>query len=54
MNSKPDQNLIALKSLESLEKIADGKANKVFIPFDTTKAMGTLGTAAEIIKDSKN
>ena len=54
MNSKPDQNLIALKSLESLEKIADGKANKVFIPFETTKAMGTLGTAAEIIKDSKN
>ena len=54
MNSKPDQNLIALKSLESLEKIADGNANKVFITFDTTKAMGTLGTAAEIIKDSKN
>ncbi len=54
MNTKPDQNLVALKSLETLEKVADGKANKVFIPFDATKAMGALGAATEIIKgDSK-
>ncbi len=53
MDTKPDQNLVALKSLEALEKIADGKANKVFIPFDASKAMGGLGAAAEIIKNDK-
>ena len=50
MNAKPDSNLIAIKSLEAMERVADGKANKVFIPFDTTKAMGSLGAAAELIK----
>lgn len=50
MNTKPDQNLVALKSLETLEKVADGKANKVFIPFDATKTLGALGAATEILK----
>ena len=50
MNAKPDSNLIAIKSLEAMERVADGKANKVFIPFDATKAMGSLGAAAELIK----
>ncbi len=53
MQTKPDQNLIALKSLEALEKVADGSANKVFIPFDATKALGTLGAASEILKSDK-
>lgn len=50
MNAKPDENLVAIKSLEALEKIADGKANKVFIPFDANKAMGVLGASSEILK----
>lgn len=53
MDSKPDENLVALKSLEALEKVADGSANKVFIPFDATKAMGALGAAGEILKADK-
>lgn len=53
MDTKPDQNLVALKSLEALEKISQGSANKVFIPFDATKAMGALGAATEILKNDK-
>ena len=53
MKAKPDQNLIALKSLETLEKVSEGSANKVFIPFDATKAMGALGAATEIVKGNK-
>ena len=53
MNAKPDENLVAIKSLETLEKVADGKATKVFIPFDTTKAMGALGAATEVLKNDK-
>lgn len=53
MKAKPDQNLIALKSLEALEKVSEGSANKVFIPFDATKAMSALGAATEIVKGNK-
>ena len=48
MKAKPDSNLVALKSLEALEKVSQGTANKVFIPFDATKAMGALGAISEV------
>ena len=50
-NSQPDDKLVAIKTLESLEKVADGQANKVFIPFDATKALAGLGSLKEITKD---
>lgn len=53
MNSKPDQNLVAIKSLEALEKVSQGSANKVFIPFDATKALGAVGTISDIMKSDK-
>ena len=49
MDAKPDQNLVAIKSLEAMAKISEGSANKVFIPFDATKAMGALGAASEML-----
>ena len=53
MNAKPDDKLVAIKSLETLEKVADGKANKIFIPFDTTKSMGALGALTEVVRENK-
>lgn len=50
-NANPDDKLVALKSLEALERIADGNANKVFIPFDATKTLATLGSLKEITKE---
>jgi regulator of protease activity HflC (stomatin/prohibitin superfamily) len=50
MDAKPDENLVAIKSLEALEKISEGSANKVFIPFDATKAMGSIGAVSELLK----
>ena len=49
-NAKPTKELVAIKSLESMEKIAEGPANKVFIPFDTSSAFSALGTARELLK----
>ncbi|MBR6688933.1 MAG: SPFH/Band 7/PHB domain protein [Clostridia bacterium] len=49
-NAKPTKELVAIKSLESMEKIAEGPANKVFIPFDTSSAFSALGTAKELLK----
>ena len=48
MASKPDDKLVAIKSLEALEKVSNGTTNKVFIPFDATKAMGALGAMTEM------
>lgn len=51
--SNPDDKLVQLKSLEALEKVANGEANKVFIPFEATNALSSLGAMAEAVKDNK-
>ena len=51
MNSHPDDTLVQLKSLEALKDIANGEANKVFIPFEATNALSGLGAAAEMFKE---
>ena len=49
--SNPDDKLVAIKTLEALEKVANGSANKVFIPFEATNTLAGLGTLKEITKD---
>jgi regulator of protease activity HflC (stomatin/prohibitin superfamily) len=49
----PNDKLVQLKSLEALEEVAKGEANKVFIPFEATQALSSLGAAADIVKDTK-
>ena len=51
--SDPDEKLVQLKSLEALKEVANGEANKVFIPFDATSALGSLGAIKEVLKDEK-
>ena len=52
-NSNPDEKLVQLKSLEALKEVANGDANKVFIPFDATSALGSIGAIVETVKDKK-
>ena len=40
--------LMAMKYLESLQHIADGQATKVFLPFEASGVLGTLGSMREI------
>ena len=49
-NANPDEKLVALKTLESLEKVADGQANKIFIPFEATSTLASFGSIKEIFK----
>ena len=51
--SNPDDKLVQLKSLEALKEIANGDANKVFIPFEATSTLSSLGAIKEVIKDDK-
>lgn len=49
----PTDTLVQLKSLEALQEVAKGEANKIFIPFDATTALSSLGTVKEIMTDKK-
>ena len=51
--AKPDEKIVQLKSLEALKEIANGEANKVFIPFDATSTLSSLGAIKEVMKDNK-
>lgn len=53
MKANPDERLVQLKSLEALQDVANGDANKVFIPFEATSALSSLGAASEMLKKDK-
>ena len=54
MKANPNDKLVQLKSLEALKEIANGDANKVFIPFEATQALGSLGAIKEILKKDED
>ena len=47
-DSNPDESLLALKYMETLEKMAEGQATKIFMPMEATSALGSLAAAKEI------
>ena len=51
MKANPDEKLVQLKSLEALKDVANGEANKVFIPFEATGALSAIGAAADMLND---
>ena len=51
--ANPDDKLVQLKALESLEKVADGEANKIFIPFEATNALAGIGAIKDVLKEDK-
>lgn len=52
-NANPDEKLIEIKALETLQKVSEGDANKIFIPFETTKALASIGAMKDILVDEK-
>jgi regulator of protease activity HflC (stomatin/prohibitin superfamily) len=47
----PTKDLITIKYLEALAKMADGKATKLFVPYEASGVMGSLGMIADVLKD---
>lgn len=47
----PTNDLIAVKYLETLEKIADGKATKIFLPIETSGILGSIAKIREIFSE---
>ena len=52
-DADPDEKLIQLKSLEALQEVANGDAIKIFIPFEATKTLASLGAITDVMKDKK-
>jgi len=51
--ANPANYLIALKYLESLEKISAGQATKIFLPFEASGILGSLGGIREMLRSEE-
>jgi regulator of protease activity HflC (stomatin/prohibitin superfamily) len=49
----PTKDLITIKYLEALAKMADGKATKLFVPYEASGVMGSIGMIADVLKERK-
>lgn len=52
-NGNPTNDLIAIKYLEALQKIADGQASKVFLPYEASGILSSIAGIGEILKEKK-
>lgn len=50
-DSGTDDRVIAIKYLETLERMADGQATKIVVPADMGATMGALGGITEMLRD---
>jgi regulator of protease activity HflC (stomatin/prohibitin superfamily) len=47
----PTPDLISIKYLEALAAVANGQATKIFLPLDSTVAMGSVAAMTELFKE---
>lgn len=52
-NAKADEKVIALKSLEALSNVADGKSTKIIVPSDLSNIATLSTTVKEMLKSDK-
>ncbi len=50
-NGRPTNDLIAIKYLEALQKIADGQATKIFLPLEASGILGSVAGIGELLKE---
>ena len=50
----PTNDLLAIKYMETLGKVADGKASKIFLPLETSGVTASLAGIAELFKDKND
>jgi regulator of protease activity HflC (stomatin/prohibitin superfamily) len=49
-DGKPDERLITLKYIEMLPRLAEGQANKIFLPYEASGILSALSAMVESIK----
>src|SRR3989344_4208314 len=50
-SGRPTNDLLAIKYLEMLPKIAEGPATKIFLPIESSSAMSSIAGIAELFKE---
>lgn len=48
-----DENVLTYRSLETLSDVANGPANKVFIPTRAVETLGSIGAIGEMLKEQR-
>lgn len=48
---RPTNDLIAIKYLEALQKMADGQATKIFLPYEASGILASIAGIGEILKE---
>jgi len=51
-NGDPTDDLLAIKYMEALQGVADGKATKIFLPLDTSGLLGSVAAIGELFRES--
>lgn len=49
----PTNDLLAIKYMEALQKVADGKATKIFLPLETSGVLGSIAGISELFKEKE-
>jgi regulator of protease activity HflC (stomatin/prohibitin superfamily) len=52
-SGKPTNDLIAIKYLEALAKVANGQATKIFLPLETSGVLGSIAGVSELFKEKQ-
>ena len=52
-NGDPTPDLIAIRYLEALQGIADGRATKIFLPLDTSGVLGSVAAIGELFREGE-
>ena len=50
----PTNDLIAIKYLDALKEIANGKATKIFLPMEASAILSSLAGIGEVLKPASN
>ena len=50
-SGRPTNDLIAIKYLEALQKMADGQATKIFLPIEASGILGSIAGVGELLKE---
>jgi regulator of protease activity HflC (stomatin/prohibitin superfamily) len=51
-NGDPTPDLIAIRYLEALERVANGQATKIFLPLDTSGVLGSVAAIGEMFRET--
>ena len=50
-NGNPTDDLIAIRYLEALQGVANGRATKIFLPLDTSGLLGAVAAIGDMFKE---